>query len=116
MNTNPELSPEQMRLFANGVIACLTPIVVWLVKAVAPKVPSRYLPLMTPVIGVIFGVILSRFGIQDIGWIEAAVSGALGVAVRESVNQNVTKPNEQMQELLAYKQQQSGAPQPGRHD
>jgi len=89
MNENLELTPDQALTAAKTVIACLTPVIVWLAKTVSPKVPRGLLPAMTPLIGIAFGYMLNSIGFTSLNWTDAAVSGALGVFVREAWDQNV---------------------------
>lgn len=73
-------------------IAALSPVVVWGMRRIAPKVPTLLLPMSAPLIGLGLGALLKSSGTADLSWFDAGQAGAVGVFVREVVNQGVTKP------------------------
>lgn len=104
--TPAHITQEQLEFWANGVITLMTPLVVWIVKLVAPsarvKIPSRVLPLMTPLIGMAFGQVLKGFGV-DVSMVDSAIAGGLGVTLREIIDQNLIQPTEKGTAAVEYK-------------
>lgn len=72
-------------------ISAVTPIIVWLVTLVAPKIPKVLLPTATPLVGIGLGLLLNKLGASNLGWVDMAQAGALAVFIREVVNQAITK-------------------------
>ena len=83
--------PQTTSEFWTWAIAALTPLIVWAAKKAVPSIPKPLLPVATPVIGIILGIILNRLGKTDFGWMDMAKAGALAVFIRETVNQLITK-------------------------
>jgi hypothetical protein len=71
-------------------IAVLTPVIVWGVSFI-PKIPSPVLPAITPFVGILIGLGLKQLGSLHLSWVDMGQAGALGVFVRELVNQWVTQ-------------------------
>lgn len=72
-------------------IGAVSPIIVWLVRLVVPKIPAVLLPTITPLIGIGLGLLLNQVAGANLGWMDMAKAGALAVFVREVVNQGITK-------------------------
>lgn len=72
-----------------AIVPVLTPIVISLLKRFVEQIPTQFLPILAPVIGMIITGIAEGFGIDSAT--TGAVLGSAGVGVREIVNQNVTK-------------------------
>ena len=87
----PDL-PQTVSEFWKYGIAAITPIIVWGIRALAPKIPTVLLPVSTPFIGLALGLALKWLAGVDLPWIDLAEAGALAVFIRETVNQAVTKP------------------------
>jgi hypothetical protein len=75
----------------NTAISLVSPVVIWLLNKLAPKIPKPLLPTLTPVVGVGLGVLVNWLAGEHFTWFQAAKAGALAVFVREVVNQWVTK-------------------------
>lgn len=75
-------------------ISGIAPIIVWVVRLLAPKIPTVLLPTMTPFIGLALGLILNKLANANLGWVDMAQAGALAVFIREVVNQTFTKQME----------------------
>lgn len=97
------LSPERATEIAKLTITALTPAVVLLVKQLQPKLPKGFLPAVTPVIGVLFGLVLEKLGVQDLTLANTATAGGLGVMVREVYDQFYGKKSDAAKEALEYK-------------
>lgn len=72
-----------------AIVPVLTPIVISLLKRFVEQIPTQFLPILAPVIGMVITGIAEGFGIDSAT--TGAVLGSAGVGVREIVNQNVTK-------------------------
>lgn len=70
-------------------ISAVAPVIVWGVAKL--NVPRNYLALMTPVVGVLLGLLLNWLASANLSWVDMAKAGALAVFIREVVNQNVTQ-------------------------
>ena len=82
--------PSTKTEFWTWGISIITPVIVWLFGKI-PQLPRPVLPLLTPIIGVLLGLILKKLGALNLQWIDMAQAGAVAVFIRESVNQLVTK-------------------------
>lgn len=71
------------------LIAGLSPIVVWFVRLIVPKIPTVLLPTMTPFVGMALGALLNALGNAHLEWVDMAKAGALAVFVREVTNQAI---------------------------
>lgn len=75
-----------------AVIVAVTPLVIAAMKWIAPKVPSRIIPVLAPAIGAAVSILGHYTGI----WTGDATAGALlgmaGVGLREMYDQ-LMKPN-----------------------
>jgi len=72
-------------------IAAVTPVIVWLVSLIAPKIPKVVLPSITPLVGIGLGLALNKLAGLDLSWYDMGKAGALAVFIREVVNQAITK-------------------------
>ena len=72
-------------------IGALSPIVVWALSLIVPKIPRAFLPALTPVVGIGLGLLVNWLASQNMSWFEAAKAGAMAVFFREMTNQWVTK-------------------------
>lgn len=72
-------------------IGALSPIVVWALSLIVPKIPRAFLPALTPIVGIGLGLLVNWLASQNMSWFEAAKAGALAVFFREMTNQWVTK-------------------------
>lgn len=72
-----------------AIVPVLTPIVIALLKKFVGQIPTQFLPILAPVIGMIITGVAEGFGIDSAT--TGAVLGSAGVGVREIVDQNVTK-------------------------
>lgn len=97
------ITPERATEIAKLGITALTPLVAWLVKEVAPKLPKGVIPAATPIIGILFGIVMERMGIQDLSLANTAAAGGLGVMVREVYDQFYGKKAAAAREALEYK-------------
>lgn len=77
--------------FWNLATAAITPMLVLLVSKVIPVIPRSLLPILSPFVGIAIGAALNAIGAHSFSWYDSAAAGALGVFVREVVNQQVTK-------------------------
>jgi|DEB0MinimDraft_6_1074348.scaffolds.fasta_scaffold137321_2 hypothetical protein len=72
-----------------AIVPVLTPIVISLLKRFVEQIPTQFLPILAPVIGMVITGIAEGFGIDSAA--TGAVLGSAGVGIREIVNQNITK-------------------------
>ncbi len=72
-------------------IAVVTPLIIAGSKKLIPTVPKWLLPCVSPLVGIGLGFGLNAVGAANLAWIDAAQLGALGVFIREVVDQCVTK-------------------------
>lgn len=77
--------------FFEAIIAFLTPLFIWGVTKIVPKIPVQLLAVSSLVVGPVIEWALSLTGLQNIPFWNAALVGAAGVMIREAWNQNVTK-------------------------
>lgn len=82
--------PTTKEAFWKWGIGAITPIIVWGLSKI-PNIPRPILPTVTPLVGVGLGFLLNWLGKQNLGWVDMAQAGALGVFIREVVNQWATK-------------------------
>lgn len=73
--------------FLPALLAVLSPIVTAQVKRVAPKVPKVLVPLTSVAVGTAAAVGLDALAGTNLGPQTGAIAGAVGVAVREVVDQ-----------------------------
>lgn len=71
------------------IISSITPVIIWLVAKYVPMVPKMFLPALTPVVGILLGMLLNWLAGLNMSWLEMGKAGALAVFVRETVNQSV---------------------------
>jgi len=71
----------------NLAITALTPVVIYGVKALVPKIPKLMLPMIAPVIGVALSYLGQVTGTGPDASAMALVYGGLGVWLREVVDQ-----------------------------
>jgi len=92
-NTPPPLGelPKDVGGFWDLAIGAVTPIIVWLVSKIVPKIPKVLLPSITPLVGIGLGLLLNHFAGLNLTWFEMGKAGALAVFVREVTNQAITK-------------------------
>lgn len=92
-NTPPPLGelPKDVGGFWDLAIAAVTPIIVWIVSKVVPKIPKVLLPSITPLVGIGLGLILNNVAGLNLTWVEMGKAGALAVFIREVTNQAITK-------------------------
>ena len=86
----PDLHTSTPQLWTYG-IAVVTPLIITGVKKLVPKVPKWLLPTLAPFVGIAVGLALNAVGGAHLTWVDGAQLGALGVFVRELVDQYVTK-------------------------
>lgn len=72
-------------------IAAISPILVWVVSLIVPRIPKVLLPSMTPLVGIAVGLALNKLAGANLSWFEMGKAGALAVFVREVINQAITK-------------------------
>ena len=72
-------------------IGAVSPIVVWGLSKIVPKIPRAFLPALTPAVGILLGAIINWLSQQNMSWFEAAKAGSMAVFFREVTNQWVTK-------------------------
>lgn len=70
-----------------ALLSVVSPLVVAGVKAVAPKVPKVLLPLASVAVGTAGAVAADYVTGSSVGALGGAAAGAIGVAVREVVDQ-----------------------------
>lgn len=74
-----------------AAISAVTPLLVWALARYVPRIPRSVLPLTTPFIGILLGLILNQLAKLHLTGIDMAKAGGLAIAIREVVNQTVTK-------------------------
>jgi MFS superfamily sulfate permease-like transporter len=72
-------------------IAIVTPLVIAGAKKLIPQVPKWLLPCISPLVGIVLGWALNAVTSANLSWVDAGQLGALGVFIREVVDQCVTK-------------------------
>ena len=77
--------------WVNLLIAGLTPIVISGIKKVVPKIPTVALPFAAPIVGVILTQIEAFVTGHSTSLVTGAVAGALGLYLREVVDQSKQK-------------------------
>ncbi len=68
-------------------IAVLTPLIMTCVRQVMPKIPKLLIPIATPFIGIVLGLLLNWLQKSNLSWVDMAQAGALAVFIREIVDQ-----------------------------
>ncbi len=84
------MNTSNAQLWSYG-IAVLTPIIITGVKRVVPALPKWALPCLAPFVGLLTGLGLNALTQANLPWVDYAALGALGVFVREVVDQCVIK-------------------------
>lgn len=82
------LHTSQADLWRYG-IAVVTPLLIALVKWGVPKIPGLVILSVAPFVGVVIGVALNAVSSANLAWVDSAQLGALGVYIRELVDQSV---------------------------
>lgn len=82
------LHTSQAELWKYG-IAVVTPLLIALVKWGVPKVPKVLLPSLAPFVGVALGLAFNAVGLANLTWVDGALLGGFGVAIREIVDQAI---------------------------
>lgn len=82
--------PSGKTEFWTWAISIITPLIVYGFGKI-PQLPRPILPILTPVIGVLLGLIMKKLGALNLSWVDMAQAGAVAVFIRESVNQLITK-------------------------
>ncbi len=70
-------------------IAVVTPLAIALVKWGVPKVPKLLLPSLAPFVGIALGFALNAVGMAHVTWVDGALLGGFGVAIREVLDQAI---------------------------
>jgi hypothetical protein len=81
------------------LIPFASPLLVAVIKGLAPKVPKVCLPIVTPIIGAGLAIVLQYSAGSTATGLDGAILGAAGVALREGLDQlkklgGTTKPAE----------------------
>lgn len=79
---------SQLWMFA---IASVTPLIIHGIKTVVPRIPKPMLPISTPIVGVLLGLLVNWLAGKQLAWLDMTSAGAMAVFVREAWNQNVTR-------------------------
>jgi hypothetical protein len=77
------LTPELIQ----AVVTVGTPLVIAAVKKLIPKIPSVWLPLAAPLVGVLVTVATNYAGAPEVPVLAGAIAGGLGVWLREAADQ-----------------------------
>lgn len=85
--TEIPIGPDQLWLAG---ISLLTPVIVYGLGKI-PNIPRPLLPTLAPFVGVGLGALISWLSTLHLSWFSTASAGAAAVAVREVINQWVTK-------------------------
>jgi MFS superfamily sulfate permease-like transporter len=83
--------PKSVADYWDLAIGAVSPMIIWGLAKVMPKIPRPFLPVLTPVVGIGVGALVNWLAGQNLTWFEMAKAGALAVFFREVVNQWVTK-------------------------
>lgn len=78
-----ELWPE----IAPGVLAAVTPIVIAAAKRLVGHIPSVWLPIAAPILGVLLDWLNGWATGASLPWWQAALAGLAGVGLREVIDQ-----------------------------
>ncbi len=70
-------------------IAVVTPLVIAFIKWGVPRTPKLLLPSLAPVVGIALGFALNGIGMAHVTWIDGALLGGFGVAIREVLDQAI---------------------------
>lgn len=89
--------PETPLEWTYLAIVCITPLVIAGLKWLVPKIPKVALPFVAPVVGVILDQIAAFATAHESNLVLGLISGALGVWLREGVDQvkKLGKPEQQ---------------------
>ena len=71
----------------NYVVAIVSPIIIWGVNKLVPRIPKLLLPLASPFVGLLVGIALNKIAGADLSAQASMVFGGLAVLVREVSNQ-----------------------------
>jgi len=70
-----------------ALIPLVVPVVIALLKAFQPKIPSMALPIIAPLLGAVADIVLHYAGISTLGPLWGMVLGSAGVGLRELQDQ-----------------------------
>ena len=84
--------PQTKSEFWFWAISLVTPLIVAGVKKAVPSIPKLLIPITTPVLGMLLGMLLNWLQKANLGWVDMAQAGALAVFVREIVDQATRTP------------------------
>lgn len=68
-------------------ISAVTPVVIALIRFLAPRIPKPWIPALTPVVGLLLNWVSGLYGAGEVSPLQAAIAGAAGVAIRELIKQ-----------------------------
>lgn len=71
----------------NYVVAIVSPIIIWGVNKIVPKIPKLLLPLASPFVGLAVGLLLNKIADAGLSAQASMVFGGLAVFLREVTNQ-----------------------------
>ena len=81
-------------LIVTGLIAVVTPVVIAGIKALVAKIPALeakipkfLIPAFAPLVGFLLNLLPALVGLVPVGTVGSLIAGALGVWVREIVDQ-----------------------------
>jgi len=83
--------PQTTANYWDLAISAITPLLVTGIWWLVPKIPKWALPLITPVVGIVLGLLVNWLASANLTYVDMAKAGALAVFVREVFNQAITK-------------------------
>lgn len=88
-------TPETLHpLSFAALIPFATPLLIALLKGLAPHIPKLWLPIIAPILGALLDIIIHYAGGQNVGVLTGALLGSAGVGVREVLDQVKTRVRE----------------------
>lgn len=70
-----------------GLIPVVTPVVIWAIRLAVPKIPKMMLPILAPLVGAAADIAAYYAGLSGLAPLWGALLGAVGVWLRELVDQ-----------------------------
>lgn len=88
---DPSTVPTSLGDYWDLAIAGVTPLLVWGLSKLAPKVPRVLLPFSAAILGIGLGLGLNALGLAHLTWYDGMKAGALAIGIREMWNQAIGK-------------------------
>jgi len=83
-----------------ALIIAITPIIIALIKNIAPRIPTFIIPVIAPLIGWLLSFLATWLAGVEVSWWQGLLLGLTGVGLREVVS-NFTKPAKTVEDNAA---------------